>query len=126
MTRLFTTSAGVAQTDATRPLQQALKVWTATPGDGNGDWGMRMEWAELVLLLLLLLLLLFHMRFGSVVAQEDLEWITLRASFKFLMLVLMDITGNAQLGMGQSPGSLVGNQNSWLMAYGCSFPQKRF
>jgi hypothetical protein len=99
---------------------------TAPPGDGNGDWGMRMEWAELVLLLLLLLLLLFHMRFGSVVAQEDLEWITLRASFKFLMLVLMDITGNAQLGMGQSPGSLVGNQNSWLMAYGCSFPQKRF
>jgi len=53
MTRLFTTSAGVAQTEATRPLQQALKVWTATPGDGNGDWGMRMEWAELVLLLLL-------------------------------------------------------------------------
>ena len=53
MTRLFTTSAGVAQTEATRPLQQALKVWTATPGDGNGDWGMRMEWAELGLLLLL-------------------------------------------------------------------------
>ena len=55
------------------------------------------------------------MRFGSVVAQEDLEWITLRASFNFFMLVLMDIAGNAQLGMGQSPGSLVGNQNSWLM-----------
>ena len=31
ITRLLTTSAGVAQIEATKPLQQALKVWTAVP-----------------------------------------------------------------------------------------------
>ena len=31
ITRLLITSAGVAQTEATKPLQQALRVWTAVP-----------------------------------------------------------------------------------------------
>lgn len=46
ITRLLITSAGVAQIEATKPLQQALRVWTAVPyfwsalvmGSIRGGW----------------------------------------------------------------------------------------
>lgn len=39
MTRLLITSAGVAQIEATKPLQQALRVWTAVPYFSSAFWG---------------------------------------------------------------------------------------
>lgn len=38
ITRLLITSAGVAQIEATKPLQQALRVWTAVPYFWSAFW----------------------------------------------------------------------------------------